>query len=123
MTPKGPRLAARLFDRQHLGMGRRALEYAAIVPEPPNSCWLPNPQRQYNDLVITTVISDIGAKRNTPQFILQQINEEQLASHILVFTEGAVTADGSAAAASVLLLPFNSPPSVHEVPRFADAFS
>ncbi|KAL3190558.1 hypothetical protein MRX96_020067 [Rhipicephalus microplus] len=46
LTSEGRRLAGRLLDRPHSGMGRRALEYAALVPDPPYCGLIPIPPHQ-----------------------------------------------------------------------------
>ncbi|XP_075721852.1 uncharacterized protein LOC142765163 [Rhipicephalus microplus] len=81
LTPKGRRLAERLLDRPHSGMGR------------------------FGDtgLEIKTTIPGIRSKKHTPQSALHQetvaMIEEWLAGRVLLYTDGSVTADGSAAAA------------------------
>ncbi|KAL3188340.1 hypothetical protein MRX96_023008 [Rhipicephalus microplus] len=76
LTPEGRRLAGRLLDRPYSGMGQRALEYPALVPEPPYCGWLPIPPHQDPGLEITTTIPSITLKRNTP---LSALHQEALA--------------------------------------------
>ncbi|KAL3200312.1 hypothetical protein MRX96_043470 [Rhipicephalus microplus] len=49
LTSEGRRLAGRLLDRPHSGMGQRALEYAALVPDPPYCGLIPIPPHQDPD--------------------------------------------------------------------------
>ncbi|KAL3212146.1 hypothetical protein MRX96_000787 [Rhipicephalus microplus] len=62
--------AARLLDRPHSDMGERALEYHALVSQPPNCATFPILPHHNLGLMILTTITGIWAKRNTPQGVL-----------------------------------------------------
>ncbi|KAL3228784.1 hypothetical protein MRX96_023686 [Rhipicephalus microplus] len=68
-TPEGRRFAARLLDRPHSGMVERALEYRALVPQPPDCGTLPILPHHDPDLAISTTIPGIRTKRNNPQCV------------------------------------------------------
>ncbi|KAH7998717.1 hypothetical protein HPB51_026385 [Rhipicephalus microplus] len=99
---RGTTPARRLLDRRHSGMGQRALEYAALVPDPLYCGLLQIPPHQDPGLEIKTTISGIRSKKHTPKSALHQetvaMIEEQLAGRVLMYTNSSVTADGSAAA-------------------------
>ncbi|KAL3213550.1 hypothetical protein MRX96_035319 [Rhipicephalus microplus] len=57
---RGTTPARRLLDRRHSGMGQRALEYAALVPDPPYCGLLQIPPHQDPGLEIKTTISGIS---------------------------------------------------------------
>ncbi|KAH8009239.1 hypothetical protein HPB51_013428 [Rhipicephalus microplus] len=83
-------------------MGRRALGYAALVPHPPSCGLILIPPHQDRGLEIKTTIPGVRSKKHTPQSDLHQetvaTTEERLAGRVLLYTDGSVTADGSAAA-------------------------
>ncbi|KAL3188311.1 hypothetical protein MRX96_003636 [Rhipicephalus microplus] len=66
LTSEGRRLAGRLLDRPHSGMGQRALEYAVLVPYPPYCSLIPIPPHQVPGLEINTTIPGIRSKKHTP---------------------------------------------------------
>ncbi|KAH7935085.1 hypothetical protein HPB52_003689 [Rhipicephalus sanguineus] len=71
-TQQGQQLAIRLLSRPNSGMGRHALEYAALVPEMPHCGWLPIPPHRDRGLEISTTVPGVRCKRRTPQCALQQ---------------------------------------------------
>ncbi|KAL3217470.1 hypothetical protein MRX96_032357 [Rhipicephalus microplus] len=97
LTPEGGCLVGRLFDRPHWGMGRRALEYAALVPEPPYCGLLQIPPHQIPGLEIMTTVPRIRSERNTRQSALHlktaAMLQELLVGQVLLYTDGSVTAD------------------------------
>ncbi|KAH7971849.1 hypothetical protein HPB52_003472 [Rhipicephalus sanguineus] len=81
-----------------------ALEYAALVPEMPHCDWLPIPPHRDRGLAISTIVPGVRCKKRTPQCALQEtaaVIDEHLSGRVLVYTDGSVTAEGSAAAACV----------------------
>ncbi|KAH7963756.1 hypothetical protein HPB52_022720 [Rhipicephalus sanguineus] len=103
---QGQQMAIRLLSRPNCGMGRCALEYAALVPELPHCDWLPIPPHRERGLTIATTVSGVRSKKRTPRCALQQetaaVIAEHLSGRVLVYTDGSVTAEGSAAAACVV---------------------
>ncbi|KAL3214499.1 hypothetical protein MRX96_034887 [Rhipicephalus microplus] len=87
-------------------MGERALEYNALVPQPPNCGTLPFLPHHDPGLAISTTIPGVRAKRNTPQCVLQQettaVIEQPLSGRLLIFTDDSVAADVTVAAACVV---------------------
>ncbi|KAH7983589.1 hypothetical protein HPB52_013013 [Rhipicephalus sanguineus] len=65
-TQQGQQLAIRLLSRPNSGMGRHALEYAALVPEMPHCGWLPIPPHRDRGLEISTTVPGVRCKRRTP---------------------------------------------------------
>ncbi|XP_037515372.1 uncharacterized protein LOC119391795 [Rhipicephalus sanguineus] len=104
-TQQGQQLAIRLLSRPNSGMGRHALEYAALVPEMPHCGWLPIPPHRDRGLEISTTVPGVRCKRRTPQCALQQetaaVIDGQLSGRVLLYTDGSVTTEGSAAAACI----------------------
>ncbi|KAL3199690.1 hypothetical protein MRX96_043849 [Rhipicephalus microplus] len=72
LTSEGRRLAGRLLDRPHSGMGQCALEYAALVPDLPYCDLLPIAPHQDPVIEIKITIPGIRSKKNTPQSSLHQ---------------------------------------------------
>ncbi|XP_075721848.1 uncharacterized protein LOC142765159 [Rhipicephalus microplus] len=103
LTSEGRRMAGRLLDRPHSGMGQRALKYAALGPDPPYCGLIPIPPHQYPGLEINTTIPRIRSKKHTPWSALHQeavaTIEERLTGRVLLYPNGSVVGDGSAAAA------------------------
>ncbi|KAL3209946.1 hypothetical protein MRX96_037586 [Rhipicephalus microplus] len=91
LTSEGRRLAGRLLDRPRSGMGQRALEYTALVPDPPYCGLIPIPPHQYPGLEINTTIPRIRSKKHTPWSALHQESvatiEERLAGRVLLYTD------------------------------------
>ncbi|KAH7969867.1 hypothetical protein HPB52_022388 [Rhipicephalus sanguineus] len=62
-TQQGQQLAIRLLSRPNSGMGRHALEYAALVPEMPHCGWLPIPPHRDRGLEISTTVPGVRSGR------------------------------------------------------------
>ncbi|KAL3195249.1 hypothetical protein MRX96_015894 [Rhipicephalus microplus] len=81
-------------------MGQRALEYAALVPDPPYCGLIPIPPHQDPGLETKTTIPGIRSKKHTPWSALDQeavaTIEERLAGRVLLYTDGSVPADAGA---------------------------
>ncbi|KAL3244157.1 hypothetical protein MRX96_019422 [Rhipicephalus microplus] len=90
----------------HSSMGQRASELLTVVPDMQYPSWLAIPPYRHTPLVITKTIGGIKAKARTPLAAIQQecsaLLHEQLNGRLLVYVDGSVLRDGSAAAACVV---------------------
>ncbi|KAL3188289.1 hypothetical protein MRX96_003615 [Rhipicephalus microplus] len=92
LTSEGRRLAGRLLVRPRSCVGQRALEYAALVPDPPYCGFIPIPPHQDPGLEIKTIIPGIRSEKHTPWSALHQeavaTIEQRLAGRVLLYTDG-----------------------------------
>lgn len=105
-TRQGQLLVNRLYALPHSSMGQRASELLTVVPDMQYPSWLAIPPYRHTPLVITKTIGGIKAKARTPLAAMQQecsaLLHEQLNGRLLVYVDGSVLRDGSAAAACVV---------------------
>ncbi|KAH7956766.1 hypothetical protein HPB52_012551 [Rhipicephalus sanguineus] len=104
-TAQGQRLVERLATLPHFGMGRRVSELRTIVPDTPPHRWPVTPPHHHAPLDVHMHIPGIKAKARTPIAAMQQecatLVSDQLCGRLLVYADGSVLPDGSAAAACV----------------------
>lgn len=104
-TAQGGRLVDRLHSLPHSSLGQRVREYMSIVPDTPYRSWPAIPSYRHTPLVIHKTLAGIKAKARTPLAAMQQecsaLLHDQLAGRLLVYVDGSVLPDGSAAAACV----------------------
>ncbi|KAH7976271.1 hypothetical protein HPB52_010440 [Rhipicephalus sanguineus] len=96
-TQQGQQLAIRLLSRPNSGMGRHALEYAALVPEMPHCGWLPIPPHRDRGLEISTTVPG-GHDPRTPFTTFVRVSDEArliIARHVRSLHPDARVASGT----------------------------
>ncbi|XP_037501543.1 uncharacterized protein LOC119375437 [Rhipicephalus sanguineus] len=104
-TTQGQILLSRLHALPHSSMGQRVRELLSVVPDAPYLSLPAIPPYRHTPLVISKTLGSIKAKARTPLAAMQQecaaLLHDQLAGRLLVYVDGSVLPDGSAAAAYV----------------------
>ncbi|KAH7947524.1 hypothetical protein HPB52_012646 [Rhipicephalus sanguineus] len=104
-TTHGQHLVERLYSLQRSGIGKRAIELLSVVPDAPFRNWTAIPPHRHIPLEVRKTLPGVKAKARTPVSAMQQecaaLLHDKLKGRTLVYVDGSVLSDGSAAAACV----------------------
>ncbi|XP_075556532.1 uncharacterized protein LOC142588579 [Dermacentor variabilis] len=102
-SPQGQRLVCRLHTLEGSGMGQHANDFSTRIASLPQLLPLPPSPHASPLLDVSTSVPGATSKRRTALCAMQQetaaLLHDHLRDRLLVFTDGSVSSDGSAAAA------------------------
>lgn len=103
---QGRLLVEQLYSRPHSEMGKRAHELLTIVHDAPDFGWTATPPHRHTPLAISKTLPGVRTKARTPLAAMRQecteLVSDQLSGRLVVYVDGSVLDDGSAAAACVV---------------------